>query len=213
MTKLFCEECNEIPEFVYIDGYNFGDRLMEGVNFKLKFSNKTVECIGVEEQSEVYMKQFNWEYWKERCNLIAKDYDVFTCPKCGEDIYDEDQLVEPPEAIKIELTSPSEVFSESKTNNQEGIFMTSMNAKDFVDDLKIPIIDQLKKVLEKHGYKYKTKIIIDVIDEKGKPLFSLYPDDKYLQFHDEFTQIGYQLPGIDEIEKITKKDHWESNHD
>jgi hypothetical protein len=75
------------------------------------------------------------------------------------------------------------------------------------------IIKQLIKILKKYEYTYKVKIIIDVSDQRNRPLFSLCPNDKYLQFHEEFTQIGVSLPGIDEIDPLIKKDGWETNHD
>jgi hypothetical protein len=113
MTKLFCETCNEEQDTVFVDGYDFGDKLMEGVKFKVKFIDGKAKCIGVEEDSEPYMKQFDWEHWKKRCEEFAQDYDVFICVKCGDDVYDEDQLAddEPKQGIKVELVNPLNVFN------------------------------------------------------------------------------------------------------
>ena len=113
MTKLFCEHCNEQKDIVFIDGYDFGDRLMEGVKFKVKFSDGKAECIGVEEEAKPYMDQFNWGHWKKRCEEFAESYDVFICIECGDDVYDEDQLAddESKQGIEIELTTPLDVFN------------------------------------------------------------------------------------------------------
>jgi hypothetical protein len=95
MKILFCEECDKNLDFIYINGYDFGDRLMEGVMFKVKLVNEKYECIGVKENSEPYMAQFNWEHWKKRCEDFVDDYDIATCPECGYDVIINEEISTP----------------------------------------------------------------------------------------------------------------------
>ncbi len=48
--------------------------------------------------------------------------------------------------------------------------------------------------LVKAGFKIKTKMFVDVLDINDKPIASIFPEDNYIQFHDEFTQIGVEIP-------------------
>lgn len=90
MRDLFCENCDKKLDFVYVDGYSFGDRLMEGILFKVKVVDNKPECIGVSEDDEPYMTQFNWEHWKKRCEEFCEDLDIATCPNCNYDVLVED---------------------------------------------------------------------------------------------------------------------------
>ena len=49
------------------------------------------------------------------------------------------------------------------------------------------------------GFNVVPKLVIDVTDSKNKPIVSIFPDDKYIQFHDEFTQIGVDIPVLKEL--------------
>jgi hypothetical protein len=90
MKELFCEECNKKLEFVFVHGYDFGDRLMEDVFFKVRVVNGKPECFGLKEECKPYMVQFNWEHWKKRCEEFCEDLDIATCPNCNYDVLVED---------------------------------------------------------------------------------------------------------------------------
>lgn len=53
---------------------------------------------------------------------------------------------------------------------------------------------EIEDLLRQKGYNIKSKSVIDVTDDKGQPIVSIFVDDKYLQFHDCFTQIGITMP-------------------
>jgi len=91
MKKLFCETCNKELDFVYVFGYNFGDRIMEGVSFKVKVVNNKGICIGVHPDSKPYMIQFNWEYWKKQCEDYCNNLDLAQCPICNDEVLVEDE--------------------------------------------------------------------------------------------------------------------------
>ena len=86
MRKLFCDNCQKELDFVYVDGYGFGEAIMDGVVYKVKNTNGKPECIGFEEMYKGYMIQFNWQYWKEMCEAYCKNLDIAACPNCEDDV-------------------------------------------------------------------------------------------------------------------------------
>ncbi len=53
--------------------------------------------------------------------------------------------------------------------------------------------------IESAGLKYQLKKVIDVTDVNDKPVASIFWDDKYIQFHDEFTQLGIEIPVLKKL--------------
>ena len=85
MDDIFvCRSCRKKSPFAYIDGYSFGDILLEGIIFKI---DKDFKCLGVKRGYEDYIKKMDWQFWKNECNEYCKNIDVVECPVCGEDIY------------------------------------------------------------------------------------------------------------------------------
>lgn len=90
MRDLLCDnKCN--IDFIYVNGYDFGDRIMEGVKFKVRVVNGKPECFGMDPDSEPYMVQFDWKYWKQKCEDYCDDIDIAQCPQCKQDILVEDE--------------------------------------------------------------------------------------------------------------------------
>lgn len=114
--EFFCEECNKQIDYVLIHGYDFGDRMMEDVYFKVRSVDGKPECFGVTEDSEPYMVQFNWKYWKKRCEQHCETYDIGTCPECQDDVIIEDNETAEsrPEPISINLTSAKDILNQFK---------------------------------------------------------------------------------------------------
>lgn len=84
--SIICENCGKELEFVYVDGYAFGDKLMEGVLFKVSLSEEGWLCLGLKAaEDSKYMEQFNWSYWKSSCLEYCKTVDFVECPICGEE--------------------------------------------------------------------------------------------------------------------------------
>jgi len=111
MRKLFCDnECNKKLEFVYVHGYDFGDRLMEDVLFKVEVIDGKGVCIGLHPDSEPYMAQFNWEHWKQRCEMYCVNIDIAQCPHCKEDVLVEDEDIERPEPVAIGMKSAKDIL-------------------------------------------------------------------------------------------------------
>lgn len=73
---------SETVDALYMDGYSFGDRLLEGVPFKLTIEGGVLkaECI------DKYDEGINWPYWEKKCIEFALQDDAFsTSPKLDDD--------------------------------------------------------------------------------------------------------------------------------
>ena len=61
----------------YLNGYHFGDRLMEGVSYGVKVnSNGDLETF-IPKSSQDYMDDFNCKKWLDRAEEYAKNNDIF----------------------------------------------------------------------------------------------------------------------------------------
>ena len=94
--KFTCEDCGEL-DYVLIDGYNVGDRVLEDVKFvfyKLKNGDTILaeNCIlenGHQHkwEEDSYLKTLNKEYWLKQITDFGSpnpDMYEFECPKCGD---------------------------------------------------------------------------------------------------------------------------------
>lgn len=79
-----CDACGAL-EFVLLDGYAVGDRLLEGVMFEIR---KTPEgyIATTQQKSKSYMKNLNERRWLRVMAEHAAETDVATCPKCDADV-------------------------------------------------------------------------------------------------------------------------------
>lgn len=55
-----------------IDGYSVGDRILEGVMFKIKFKDVDVLSVEVREEHKKYFNQLNAELWLGRVKKEAE---------------------------------------------------------------------------------------------------------------------------------------------
>ena len=81
-----CEHCGKV-DHALLDGYDFGDRLLEGVMFEVRVADDGTISIQVQEKHRSYFSQLNEQMWleaaKERAEEILSDPgDGFYCPKC-----------------------------------------------------------------------------------------------------------------------------------
>ena len=86
-----CENCGVVKS-VLIDGYGFGDRLLEGVMFRVTRSKGGKWSVTVEPEWEDYMsKNLNTKIWLDKCLEYIEDPDVGgsigECPKCGDNVF------------------------------------------------------------------------------------------------------------------------------
>ena len=69
-----------------LDGYPFGDRLLEGVMFIVDNRNDKPVVAGVTNSCKPYFNQLNKEMWIKECEKFCLTYDVAQCPDCGDEI-------------------------------------------------------------------------------------------------------------------------------
>jgi hypothetical protein len=88
-------DCGPI-DFVIIDGYDIGDRVLEGVMFKVWCENEEVKIAPVDKvkgeykeiswEEDNYLCTLNKECWMKSAIRYAKRLDIAYCPKCGIDV-------------------------------------------------------------------------------------------------------------------------------
>lgn len=66
--------------------YGYPDRLLEDVKFSVRIVNGKLEAT-IHPNDERYFSTLNTQYWLEKVNGYVQDYDVFSHPENGEDIY------------------------------------------------------------------------------------------------------------------------------
>jgi hypothetical protein len=79
-----CDDCGDI-DHVLMDGYGFGDRLLEGVMFEVRVGKKGLQ-VRVQDDCSDYFSGLNKKKWLKEAAEYAKDNDVATCPHCGGDV-------------------------------------------------------------------------------------------------------------------------------
>jgi hypothetical protein len=83
--KFKCDKHGEL-EYVLIDGYSFGDTLLEGVMFEIRIFKGKMKAK-VESGAEEYMENLNERKWIKAAEASAIEEEEFLCPKCGGHIY------------------------------------------------------------------------------------------------------------------------------
>lgn len=73
-----CGKCNA----VIVDGFEVGDRLLEGVKFTVALENGKAKAKVKEEMAE-YFSKFNERFFLENVELFVEDTDVVECANCG----------------------------------------------------------------------------------------------------------------------------------
>lgn len=69
------EEGNKYYE-AYFDGYDIGERLLEGVMFKVSIIDNELK-VSYSKEDESYMSQLNKKMWLESALEYAKENDIF----------------------------------------------------------------------------------------------------------------------------------------
>lgn len=93
--KFDCETCGKIDE-VLMDGYSFGERILEGVKFKVK-KNDDATCVveSVDDwDTDPYLRGLNEKHWMGAAKASAESEDFFECPTCHGDAIPDDMMVE-----------------------------------------------------------------------------------------------------------------------
>lgn len=87
MTALYFEtEDGQQLDTAIFDGYPVGDRTLDGIRFITKIVNGKLE-VTIHPNDERYFSTLNTKYWLKKVNEYVQDYDVFSHPENGEDVY------------------------------------------------------------------------------------------------------------------------------
>jgi len=87
--KFDCDNCGKIDEAVF-DGYPFGDRLLEGVQFIAR-KNDDGSCE-VRLTEPGMLAGLDEKHWMSRAKTFAEKNDVFECPICHGQVVPDDML-------------------------------------------------------------------------------------------------------------------------
>jgi len=96
MPKFTCQidDCGFEAEFTHLDGYGIGDRLLEGVIFKVTIDENGEYQVKVLPEHAEYFSDLNEQKWIAALIKECKDHEgesinfdpklgsVFQCPKC-----------------------------------------------------------------------------------------------------------------------------------
>lgn len=92
----FRTEDKDGVEYAYVNGYDFGDRLLEGVLFKIIIENNEFKAVDVEPGAKEYFSQLNQKKWLKEATDFAKQLDVFIAPDGKSDAWVVDEEGENP---------------------------------------------------------------------------------------------------------------------
>jgi|SaaInlV_100m_DNA_2_1039680.scaffolds.fasta_scaffold26447_2 hypothetical protein len=93
--KFDCEKCGKIDEAL-LNGYGVGDRILEGVMFKVKKADDgtySVESVS-DWKTDPYLRGLNESHWMGAVKDEVEDMDIFQCPHCKGDVVPDDMLSE-----------------------------------------------------------------------------------------------------------------------
>jgi len=111
--KLTCPTCGEIP-FVTVDGYWFGDRLLEGVLFKVEDKDGKPHALGVTRQSRAYFEDLNEAKWLKACEDFCLNEDVAYCPNCEDEVSIWGDEATPMPIKQIQMFKGTDIDKEAK---------------------------------------------------------------------------------------------------
>ena len=72
MKQFECDFCGPVKS-VIVDGYPFGDRLLEGVDFVVSMDEKGKITAKTHKSSKGYMEDLNEEKWLKECVKYVKE--------------------------------------------------------------------------------------------------------------------------------------------
>jgi hypothetical protein len=82
--KINCSECGDL-EFALIDGYAFGERLLEGVLFEIRIVNGAIESRYHEpdDAKALFKTKAEAGKWRKEAEaFVGEMEDSLECPKC-----------------------------------------------------------------------------------------------------------------------------------
>lgn len=80
--QLVCDDCGPI-DHALLNGYHFGDRLLEDVYFKITVSGKKLQAEPATIEDDAYLDDLNKKKWLREAMKYASDPEaLLDCPSC-----------------------------------------------------------------------------------------------------------------------------------
>jgi len=86
MANFKCKACQKEHEFVLVDGYNWGDRMLEGVMFRVYDNDGDPQLELHDKSDEAYTRQLNMDYFLKEGKVYIEHEEIYGCPECKFDI-------------------------------------------------------------------------------------------------------------------------------
>jgi len=81
-----CDKCGKV-DHVVVDGYDIGERLLEGVSFHIRREEGEFSAKVAEEHLPYFKRnKIAAEEWEEEMVSFVEDLDIAACSKCGWDV-------------------------------------------------------------------------------------------------------------------------------
>lgn len=77
-----CEECGAKPAYGLLNGYHFGDVLLEDCMFQCRQRPDGSWDVRIDEAAAAYFQQLNGPMWLAKAAEACRENDVWTCPEC-----------------------------------------------------------------------------------------------------------------------------------
>jgi predicted RNA-binding Zn-ribbon protein involved in translation (DUF1610 family) len=85
-TRFTCPDCGAVSDHLLVNGYAFGDRLLEGVQFVVTVGPSGAVAVANRAEDAKYMAGLNAKKWLKAAREYVADADDLTCPACGTDV-------------------------------------------------------------------------------------------------------------------------------
>lgn len=79
-----CDQCG-VVDHLLVDGYDFGDRLLESVLFEVRAVRGRPQ-VTVTAADAAYFQTLNTTRWLREARSYVRDADVFICPHCKSNV-------------------------------------------------------------------------------------------------------------------------------
>jgi len=108
-----CDKCGGV-DYVTVDGYGFGDRVLEGVLFEIRFAKGAKKYKAtVESSAKEYFSTLNEKMWLKRAEEYVQGTDAASCPKCGDDVaMNEDSVRPEPKPLMVKMSNIADILPE-----------------------------------------------------------------------------------------------------
>lgn len=125
----------EFDKFI-VDGYDVGDRLLEGVRFSVWQADDEWYAVVHADDAE-YFEQFNATFWYDAIKDYVKTLDFAQCPMCGKNDFIVNQDIVDSRKVHKVVSQEVSYFSAEELNAREKLRALVSNDVEAIDPLPI----------------------------------------------------------------------------